>query len=272
VDPFAAYLADLERARPGGAGHGPENLVVVRRVSSTNQLARDVVVELEREGTPLFPVLILAYEQGGGRGRQGRSWVSPAGRGVYATRVLAVDDAALLQTLPLLAGVGLCRGLAPHLRHLNVACRLKWPNDLVVDTGEGRRKIGGILIEALVRPGESAPGADAIIGFGINHGHLAGELPETATSLRLLGGTVSLARLTWDVVAALEEELARSGDVGYAVAAFREYLVHRPGEAISARVGDAVVEGRFAGVDERGRLLLDRDGEELRLSAGEVIE
>lgn len=274
MDPFTAYLQDLERARPTPAGGtGPENLVIVRSVSSTNRLARDVVAEYEREAEQVLPTLLLAYEQTGGRGRQGRTWSSPAGKGVYATRLLAVDDLETLPSLPLLAGVGLCRGISQHLPG---SCRLKWPNDLVVETRDGRRKIGGILIEALVRPGESGSprqSAAAILGFGINHGQEAGELPDTGTSLRLLAaGHVSLAQFTWDLVAALERELRHAGDVAYAVAAYRELSVHRQGDPITARVGDRVVEGTFAGFDESGHLLLDQDGEELRLNAGEVIE
>jgi BirA family transcriptional regulator, biotin operon repressor / biotin---[acetyl-CoA-carboxylase] ligase len=277
VDPFTAYLQDLERARPTGAGGTgpenliPENIVMMRSVSSTNRLARDVVAEYEREAEQVLPTLLLAYEQTGGRGRQGRTWSSPAGKGIYATRLLAVDDLETLPSLPLLAGVGLCRGISQHLPG---SCRLKWPNDLVVETRDGRRKIGGILIEALIRPGEPAgTSAAAILGFGINHGQEAGEMPDSGTSLRLLAaGHVSLAQFTWDVVAALERELRHAGDVAYAVAAYREHSVHRPGDPILARVGDRVVEGTFAGFDERGNLLLDQDGEELRLNAGEVIE
>lgn len=273
MDSFTGYLAEIERSRPTGADRGPENLVVVCNVGSTNQLARDIVAEYEREAQELHPLLILAHEQSGGRGRQGRTWRSAAGKGVYATRVLAVHPQAklveLLQSLPLLVGVGLCRGIAPHLP---MPCRLKWPNDLIVETAAGRRKIGGILIEALVRTGESPAGAAAIIGFGINHGQQAGELPETGTSLRLLAGQGSLAGLTWDVVGGLERELRHFGDVPYAVAAYRGHVLHRAGDVISARVGEGLVQGRFAGIDEHGRLVLERDGEELRLTAGEVIE
>lgn len=267
MDPFNRYLADLQRARTAGTGGGPENVVIQRRVPSTNGLARDIVAEYEREAQHLHPLLILAWEQAGGRGRHGRSWSSPAGKGVYATRVLTVEDPEALQSLPLLVAVALCRALEPHLQS---PCRLKWPNDLMVETPAGRRKIGGILIEALVRPGEEA---SAIIGFGINHGHTADELPATGTSLALLGGEVPpLARLTWDLVAELESGLEHLGDAARAVASYRQLTLHRPGDPIACRVGDELIEGTFIGFDEHGRLLLDRGGEELRLSAGEVIE
>jgi BirA family biotin operon repressor/biotin-[acetyl-CoA-carboxylase] ligase len=269
VGSFTSYLAELEQARPTGQDQGPENLVVVQSISSTNRLARDIVAEYEAEAESVLPTLILALEQTGGRGRQGRSWSSPPGKGVYASRILAVGDIELLQSLPLLAGVGLCRALSPHLPG---PCRLKWPNDLVFETAAGRRKIGGILIEALVRPGDPPKGAAAILGFGINHGHQVDELPENGISVTLLGGRVSLEQLTWDLVAGLERELQHLGDMPYAVAAYRDCTVHRPGDPITARAGDTVVEGTFVGFDERGRLLLDRAGEELRLTTGEVIE
>ncbi len=256
---FTLYLREIEGRRPVGAG--PENLVVLERVESTNRLARSIVTEYENEAQHLHPLLILAFEQSGGRGRHGRSWTSPAGLGVYATRVLSVDDPEVLQTLPLLVGVGLCRALG---RHLAGACRLKWPNDLLV---EGR-KIGGILIEASIQPGE---GGSAVIGFGINHGHRAEDLPPTGTSLRLEGSGVSLAELTWDLIAAVEEELAHLGDTAYAVAGYRELSVHQPGERIACRVGAEVIEGTFQGFDEHGRLRLESGGREVLIAAGEVL-
>jgi BirA family biotin operon repressor/biotin-[acetyl-CoA-carboxylase] ligase len=269
---FQRYLREIERLRQahtGNPGGGPENLIVLERVASTNGLARSIAVEYEKEGQDLEPLLILAFEQPGGRGRQGRQWVSPRGQGVYATRVLSVTDPELLQTLPLLVGVGLCRALEAHL---GASCRLKWPNDLLVERDGERRKIGGILIEALVRPGE---GAAALIGFGVNvgaRGQTAAELPAGATSLRVEGGESSLEELTWNLVAGLEAELSHLGDLAYAVERYRSASVHRPGERLTCRAGDRVVEGSFAGFDDSGRLLLETAEGEVRLSAGEVVE
>ena len=290
---FERYVAEIERGRPR-AGASPEpgrdNLVVLARTVSTNLLARGIVAEFESEGLDLGPVLVLALEQSGGRGRQGRSWSSPRGRGVYATLAQPYPKPELLPALPLLAGVGLCRALAAHLPH---GCQLKWPNDLLVpplpqpaggagaaDSSGGSagagdpavaggpgnsgrrlgRKIGGILIEAMVHPGD---GCVALIGFGVNHGQRQEELPAGATSLLLesgghLGGGmgVGLAELTWDLVARLERELAHAGDLPYAVAAYRELVAHRPGDRLVCRVGERQVAGTFAGIDDAGRLRL----------------
>ncbi|HKI03347.1 MAG TPA: biotin--[acetyl-CoA-carboxylase] ligase [Thermoanaerobaculia bacterium] len=264
---FDRYVEGLERRR---AGRGPENLVVLPRVDSTNTLARAVVAEYKSEAQDFHPLLVLAFEQSGGRGRQGRSWSSPPGKGVYATRVVAVADPAFLQTLPLLVGIGLSRALSAHLPAQS-PCRLKWPNDLVVESAGERRKIGGILIEASVQPGEAV---QAIVGFGVNHLHGIGELPENATSISLLGGVaVSLADLTWDLVEGVEAELEHLGDSAYAVEAYRGLAIHQPGERIVFRTGgDAVVEGTFVGFDDTGRLQIESGGERISTAAGELIE
>jgi BirA family transcriptional regulator, biotin operon repressor / biotin---[acetyl-CoA-carboxylase] ligase len=320
---FERYVTEIERGRARAAtagAYGSENLVVVARTVSTNLLARGVAADYEAEGLDLAPMLVLALEQSGGRGRQGRSWSSPRGQGVYATLAQPYGQPELLPALPLLVGVGLCRALAPHLPH---GCRLKWPNDLVVPRGAGSAegaigtialagsgvgadgtlvatrasKIGGILIEALVHPGD---GCVALIGFGVNHGQRLEELPPGATSLLLetgghlgSGRGIGLAELTWELVAGVERELAHVGDLPYAVAAYRELIIHRPGDRLVCRVGEREIAGGFAGIDDAGRLRLRRrpdvdaapgegagaraedgeeEGAEVVLSAGEVVE
>jgi BirA family biotin operon repressor/biotin-[acetyl-CoA-carboxylase] ligase len=261
---FDRYIEGLERRRHR---RGPENVVVLLRVESTNDLARAIVAEYQNESQTLQPLLLLTLEQSGGRGRQGRAWSSPRGKGVYATRVVAVGDPAWLQTLPLLIGVGLCRALSPHLP---APCRLKWPNDLLVEVEGTRKKIGGILIEAAVRPGEPVL---AIVGFGVNYLHGTADLPETATSLVLLGGgVVSLEDLTWDLVAGVEAELNHLAESAYAVESYRALSIHRPGERILCRLADTVLEGTFVGFDESGRLVMERNGQRIPIAAGEVIE
>jgi BirA family biotin operon repressor/biotin-[acetyl-CoA-carboxylase] ligase len=268
VEDFERYVARLRTRRErGGPANQVENLVVLPRVESTNALARAIVAEYQSEAQTLHPLLVVALEQTGGRGRQGRSWSSPAGMGVYATRVVRVEDPGLLQTLPLLVGVGLCRVLAAHLP---VPCRLKWPNDLVVEVGGERRKIGGILIEASIRPGEATL---ALVGFGVNVLQDVDDLPATATSVRLLGGEAGgLADFTWDLAEGLEAELIHLGDAAYAVESYRALSIHQPGEWIVSRAGETVTEGTFQGFDAFGRLLLESGGRVVSVASGEVIE
>ena len=258
---FSRYQEELDRLRPAGV---PENFVVLEQVGSTNQLARAVIADYDRECQALPAALFLAFEQTAGRSRLVRSWSSPPGQGVYVSRTLSVAEPERLQTLPLLVGVGLCRALDAYLP---APCRLKWPNDLLASG----KKIGGILIETLIRPGDCAL---AVVGFGVNQAQTAADLPhERATSILLEGGRdLPLAQLTWDLVAAVERELKHLGDAGYAVEAYRERSVHQPGDRLTCQVGAEQVTGIFQGFDENGMLLLEVEGRERRLTAGEVIE
>lgn len=255
---FDDYRHQILEARPEGAA--AENVVLLARVDSTNRLARAVAAEYLKESMRPPRVLLLALEQTGGRGRAGRGWVSPQGKGVYATLLVDAGEAAALQTLPLLVPVGLARALGRYLR-----CGIKWPNDLMVDG----RKVGGVLVETL----SGGDGALAIVGFGVNHGHRREDLPAAATSLTLeMESPPALGRLAWDLVEEVCRELEHLGDSAYAVERYRELAVHRPGDPLTCRVGEETLEGTFQGFDPQGFLILSDGSGERRIAAGEVIE
>ncbi len=110
--------------------------VAVARVTST----LDVIHELAAEGAPPR-TLVLADEQVAGRGRQGRTWYSPAGRGIwlgYLVRPAQAVEGGVLSVRVGLALAGVLREFAV------VDIGLKWPNDVLI----GGRKVAGILCEA----------------------------------------------------------------------------------------------------------------------------
>ena len=273
---FDSFVSGIERLRRLQPSAEPDDLLVVPRVESTNRLARSLAEVFEREAESFPALLLLALEQTGGRGRRGRSWSSPPGRGVYATRVVQIDEPARLQRLPQLVGLGLCAGLAAVA---DAAVRLKWPNDLVVEIEGKRRKLGGVLIESWTgSEGRTA----ACIGFGVNLSHEPGELPEQGISLHTLGyRAVDLPALAWSLTRSLEAELrwledaggSEGDDVGAEILTrYRALSVHRPGEPMVCQVGEVEVAGTFQGFDEAGRLRLATEAGERVLAAGEVIE
>ncbi|RXR06629.1 bifunctional biotin--[acetyl-CoA-carboxylase] ligase/biotin operon repressor BirA [Pseudoxanthomonas composti] len=103
--------------------------------------------------------VLLAERQSGGRGRRGRSWVSPLAAHLYLSVSRGFGGGlSRLGGLSLAAGVA----VAEALRALGVSqVGLKWPNDLVV----GQRKLGGLLVEG---GGEHAGPARAVLGLGLN--------------------------------------------------------------------------------------------------------
>jgi BirA family biotin operon repressor/biotin-[acetyl-CoA-carboxylase] ligase len=212
----------------------------LRATTSTNDRAR----ELARAGAP-DGTLVTAGEQTAGRGRQGRAWVAPAGSALLASLVLR-DAPALL---PFRAAVAVAAVAG-------AGAAIKWPNDVLLDG----RKLAGILAEG--RPQEGW----AVLGIGVNVALRPADLPA-----ELRDGAATLGLEPRDVDAVLgrllaELETALALDRGALLAAWRarDALLGRP----VAWTGGA---GTGAGVDEDGRLLVDRaDGTRAALEAGEV--
>lgn len=256
-------VADLRRGLAAEEPGWPPNSLLVSSVDSTNLLARRLVSRLVEDDESVPDFVVVGLQQSGGRGRDGRSWWSPPGAGVYATWV-TTRPAEQVPWLPLQVPLSLCRAID---RFLPGRCRIKWPNDLLV----ADRKLGGILIEAVRR---GAAGVEVLIGFGINHTHPTEEKPELrATSLeRELGAAPPLAELIGETVGEVGRALAASSAGPELVAAYRARLAHATGDRLRVRVGGEHLEGRFLGVDEAGFLLLEVAGGTRRIAAGEVVQ
>lgn len=239
------------------------SLVAVDRVDSTQRLARALLDRHFREDESPHPFVVVALEQSAGRGRQGRSWQSARGRGLWASFALELD-AASAQSLPMRVGVALATVVNEALGA--ELCRIKWPNDLVV----GRAKLGGLLVDAVTRPGGRVW---SVVGYGINHGHGAGELPVAGSvSLRLAGGTrplPSAAELLARVQEVLWSEL--SGDRSDWLERYRSMAAHRLGDRIVCDLPGGRLDGSFAGFDEHGFLVVATEAGVRTVRSGEVF-
>lgn len=114
-------------------------------VSSTQDVAKRLVSFGGEVGA-----VIVADEQQHGRGRFGRTWLSPKG-GLYASLILSPE-----MLLPLRVGIAVAEALRTHA----VNAMLKWPNDVLV----GEKKIAGVLTEIIDER--------AIVGIGVNLGRI----------------------------------------------------------------------------------------------------
>ena len=155
-------------------------------VGSTNDIVRGWLAD----GTPEV-CLAIANEQSAGRGRDGRTWTAPAGQALllslgFRPTWLAPDRVWRLAAVTSMAMTDAAEdvaGLAPG------TVRLKWPNDLVVETGAVVRKIAGVLGET---DGLGTDDPRAVIGIGINADWAASDFPaelaDGMTSLRAVAG------------------------------------------------------------------------------------
>ncbi len=120
--------------------------------------------------------LVCAETQTKGRGRMGRVWVSPPGKGIYASLIVRPQTSLNeVAQLTLVSAVALCEALR-NVSGVNVA--IKWPNDILIDG----KKVAGILTELNA---EMDRVKFVIVGFGINVNTLASQLPEEGTSLKI---------------------------------------------------------------------------------------
>jgi len=227
-------------------------------VGSTNSEA----LALARAGEPV-PFWMTARTQTAGRGRRGRSWVSPPGN-LYAT--LLLRDPSLPAIAPQLSFVA---ALAVHdavtvFKTLDVPLVLKWPNDVIFCNA----KLAGVLIE-----GEGTPLIVAI-GIGINCAHHPGDTDQPATDLHAQGINAAPAELFAALSVATARRL-RQWDRGHGFAAIRvDWLAraHAPGSELKVRLPERVLRGRFTALDESGRLLLRLpDGSIETITAGDVF-
>jgi len=244
--------------RRGGAWPAPIEWHDV--LGSTSDRAK----ELAREGAPEWS-LVAADAQSGGRGREGRPWVSPPG-GLYLSVVLR-PRFSRVGLVPLAAGVA----VAEAMRARGVAAALKWPNDVLVDG----RKLGGILGEA----SSSASGVDwLILGIGVNVASTVTALDDAvasrATSIEAHDAGLPPVE---EVGAAVLERLRHWYDAvrthpASVVSAWRGLAVPWWGELADVRTGEGVLRGVIRDVDDEGALIVETPGGgSRRVLSGEVV-
>lgn len=153
----------------------PLKIFLHKELDSTNQEAKRLALTGNPQGT-----VILAEHQISGRGRMGRSFYSPAGKGLYLSLILRPKlspvDAFLITTA---ASVAVCRAVK---QTADISAEIKWVNDVYVNN----KKICGILTEA-VTDFETGTIDAVILGIGVNCSKVnfpenAGENPDSLSS------------------------------------------------------------------------------------------
>lgn len=242
------YAAALSAAA-GRRGNFGTPTFYFSEIGSTNDEAARLAEKGAGEGTT-----VLAAAQTAGRGRFGRTWFSPPGAGLYVSVVIRNPRVAPLVTLA--GGVAVAEGLRAATA---LPVEIKWPNDIVVQTGLGRRrKVAGILAEG-------STGADGVqhmvLGIGINVGAAAypPEVADRATSLEgELGRAIDAPSVLAECLSALAH---RVGDLsaGHAAAVLARWTELSPtatGVKVEWDTTSGVASGTTMGIDRDGALLV----------------
>ena len=261
-DPFDRIAPDLKGASALLAERGcalGDPLFLLSSTTSTNDEAKRAAKDGASHGSTW-----VAEEQTAGRGRHGRTWLSPRGEGLlFSTLVRVSCSPQALPPIALLAGLAVHEAVQRSMPGVDAG--LKWPNDVVV----GRRKLAGVLVEA-VTVGLRVVAVVVGVGINVHTRSFPKGVSERATSLALVSPTLPDRRvLLVDTLVSLDRDL-------HAVAARGLGLVRarlESADALRGRVvrSDSGVEGVASGIDDDGRLIVRLpSGSVTRFTSGEV--
>jgi BirA family biotin operon repressor/biotin-[acetyl-CoA-carboxylase] ligase len=253
---------DLEKASALVGERGCALGVPLHLLASTTS-TNDEAKQAARDGAPSGSTWV-AEQQTAGRGRQGRTWVSPRGESLlFSVLVRVACPPSRLPPIALVAGLAV-RDAAAMAAPL-ASIRIKWPNDVLADG----KKLAGVLVEAMTSGSRVQA---VVIGVGVNvHTRAFPEhLATHATSIACLSrDPPDRAVLLADVLARLDRDLHIVAARGLGLMRVRlEAADALRGRRVRSDSGD---EGIASGVDDDGRLLVRRaDGVVTHWSAGEV--
>lgn len=233
-------------------------------VESTNTLA----LEMGQAGAATGTVLV-AETQTKGRGRLGKAWCSPPGKGLYCTVLLRPEISVHhLPRITLAAGLAAARAIDELSGQQS---GIKWPNDVLIQG----RKVAGILAECALAGGEWPVVA---LGVGINLGTKLEQFPEelrlTASSLLLASGRgiaqglMLVTLLRW--IEEMMDRLERADFVGILDEWRKKDAT--VGQWLTWLTNDGrAVRGVSLGTDQEGLLMIrDRAGKDHHVLSGDI--
>ena len=246
-----------------------KNIQFMKETESTNDLAESLARGGGAEGT-----VIIADRQIAGRGRMGRIWISPPGKGIWMSLILRPSLApAQAQLITLAASLAVSRAL---YKVAHVCPGIKWPNDVILDG----KKVCGILTEMNTEINRINY---IILGIGINFGQresdFEDEIREKAISLSmyLQRNSKHFENIfRSDIIKAVIEELEElytgllDGDRASITEGWKKYSITL-GRIISVVSGNIRYIGKAVDIAADGSLVIEReDGTTKTVASGEA--
>lgn len=253
------------------------NELRIREYLHTNWLAKEIVYMKETDSTNIQAkklgedeavdgTLVVAERQTAGRGRRGKSWVSPMGNCYFSILLRPDIPADRASMITLVAAMGLAKAIK-RMSHLET--NIKWPNDVIANG----KKLCGILTESST---DLEYINYAVVGIGINTNQI--EFPEEiknmASSIRLETGKQinrpQLLGIFLDEFEKYYEAFLKTEDLTELAAEYNSLLINR-GKEVKIIEKDTERVLNAVGIDHRGRLLVeDALGNRETIISGEV--
>ena len=227
------------------------DVFVYDTVTSTNDIAKELCKENKK------CILVAADGQTNGRGRQGKSFFSPKGSGLYFSIVYNTDSPAFEFTgVTCAVGVACARAIR---KLTSLDAKIKWVNDIYIDN----KKVCGILVQSV---SENGIVKKLIIGVGINVSTIdfPDDIRETAASL---GQEVDRNILTAEIANNISELIFKN-PVEY-INEYKE-LSNVIGKDIRYLKDNVWHEAQVADINSKGGLVVLENGETVTLTSGEI--
>ena len=231
-------------------------------IDSTNTKAQ----ELAEKGYP-SGTLVVADKQESGKGRRGRSWVSPSGTGIFMTLMIKPDiNPNNASMLTLVAALAVAKAITSVTGE---EALIKWPNDIVING----KKVCGILTEMNAQFDYIN---HIVVGIGINvhNESFPEEISQMASSLMIEAGGKRFhrAQINAETMSYFEQyydTFLKTQDLSALVREYDELLVNRNK---SVRVLDPKepFDGKAMGITPKGELIVDTWESRKLVSSGEV--
>ncbi len=238
------------------------NLFYIEEVDSTNKYAKEHIQDLSDK------TVVYTYNQTSGRGRLNRKWANLGKDNIYASIILKPSN-DMREVYSNLTQY-LCVVLAQTFEEYGVEPKIKWPNDIQINS----KKISGILAEGVIEQGKLN---GLVLGFGINLNtkkELLDKIDQPATSLNLETGKVI------DKEIFLKKLLARfflryDSFVEKGFLLIKEDYIRRAGflnNDVTVKVFDKIVCGIAKSITDNGALnLIDKNNQEHVLLIGDIL-
>lgn len=231
-------------------------------IDSTNTKAQ----ELAEKGYP-SGTLVVADKQESGKGRRGRSWVSPSGTGIFMTLMIKPDiNPNNASMLTLVAALAVAKAITSVTGE---EAMIKWPNDIVING----KKVCGILTEMNAQFDYIN---HIVVGIGINvhNESFPEEISQMASSLMIEAGGKRFhrAQIIAETMSYFEQyydTFLKTQNLSALVREYDELLVNRNK---SVRVLDPKepFDGKAMGITPKGELIVDTWESRKLVSSGEV--
>lgn len=231
-------------------------------IDSTNIKAQELAEKGYQSGT-----LVVADKQESGKGRRGRSWVSPSGTGIFMTLMIKPDiNPNNASMLTLVAALAVAKAITSVTGE---EALIKWPNDIVING----KKVCGILTEMNAQFDYIN---HIVVGIGINvhNESFPEEISQMASSLMIEAGGKRFhrAQIIAETMSYFEQYydiFLKTQDLSALVREYDELLVNRNK---SVRVLDPKepFDGKAMGITPKGELIVDTWESRKLVSSGEV--